>query len=174
MYRNRKLCGTSRLTATTSTQFCRVNFARQPTHGLLVLNLTPTQKMEKRVVNPWQWQEKVGYAQAVEVKQVTGTLYCAGQAALDADGQASSADMKTQLMQVIENVEQVIREAGYDCRDIVRLNVYTTSAAELFTCFDIFTDWVNKHGMKQASTLLEVKGLAYDSLKVELEATVVK
>jgi 2-iminobutanoate/2-iminopropanoate deaminase len=130
--------------------------------------------MEKRIVNPWEWQEKVGYAQAVEVKQAAGTLYCSGQAAIDADGQPSTGDMRSQVVQVIQNVEQVIHEAGYQCRDIVRLNVYTTSAAELFECFDVFTDWVTKHGMKQASTLLEVKVLAYDCLKVELEATVVK
>lgn len=130
--------------------------------------------MEKRVVNPWQWQEKVGYAQAVEIKHATSTLYCAGQAAINAQGEPSTADMKTQLLQVIHNLEQVIQEAGYQCQDIVRLNVYTTSAAELFSCFDVFTEWVTKHGIQQASTLLEVKVLAYDCLKIELEATAVK
>ena len=130
--------------------------------------------MEKRIVNPWQWQEKVGYVQAVEIKQAQSTLYCAGQAAMDANGQPGTGDMKTQLLQVIHNLEQVIHEAGYQCRDIVRLNVYTTSAAELFTCFDIFTEWVARHGIQQASTLLEVQMLAYDSLKIELEATAVK
>ncbi|MCB2376393.1 RidA family protein [Hymenobacter sp. BT635] len=130
--------------------------------------------MEKRIVNPWQWQEKVGYAQAVEVIQPAATLYCAGQAAIDAQGQVSTADMRSQLLQVIANLEEVIEAAGYQCRDIVRLNVYTTSAAELFTCFDVFTAWVARHGMQQASTLLEVPVLAYGSLKVELEATVVR
>ena len=70
-------------------------------------------------------------------------------------------------------MEQVISEAGYQCQGIVRLNVYTTSTAELFTCFDIFTDWVAKHEIKQATTLLEVKSL-FETLKVELETTVVK
>ncbi|WP_375436572.1 RidA family protein [uncultured Hymenobacter sp.] len=130
--------------------------------------------MEKRVSNPWLWQEKVGYAQAVEVKQPACTLYCAGQAALDAEGQPSTGDLKTQVVQVIQNVEQVLHHAGYQCRDIVRLNVYTTSAAELFGCFDIFTDWVTKHGIQQASTLVEVKGLAYESLKIEMEVTAAK
>lgn len=64
--------------------------------------------MEKRVVNPWQWQEKNGYAQAVEVTQAAATLYCAGQAAIDADGQPSTGDMRAQVLQVLGNVEQVI------------------------------------------------------------------
>jgi 2-iminobutanoate/2-iminopropanoate deaminase len=129
--------------------------------------------MEKRITNPWQWQEERSYVQAVEVKQVTGTLYCAGQAAVKADGQSSNDDMKTQLILALQNLEQVISEAGYECKGIVRLNVYTTSSEEFFTHFDIFQDWIAKHGVKQALTLLEVKSL-FETLKIEFEATVVK
>ena len=130
-------------------------------------------KMEKRIINPWQWQDQRSYVQAVEVKQTEGTLYCAGQAAVLADGQSSTADMKTQLIQAIQNLEQVISEAGYECKNIVRLNILTTSSAAFFDCFAIFQDWIAKHGIKQAGTLFEVKTL-FETLKVELEATVVK
>lgn len=129
--------------------------------------------MQKRIINPWQWQDERSYVQAVEVKQPEGTLYVSGQTAIDADGKASTGDMKTQLVQTIQNLEQVISEAGYNCGDIVRLNIYTTSSAELFECFDIFQAWIAKHGIKQATTLLEVKSL-FETLKIELEATVVK
>jgi enamine deaminase RidA (YjgF/YER057c/UK114 family) len=129
--------------------------------------------MEKRVINPWQWQDERSYVQAVEVKNATSTLYCAGQAAVHADGQSSTADMKTQLLLAIQNLEQVITEAGYECKNIVRLNILTTSSAEFFTCFDILQDWIAKHGIKQASTFYEVKVL-FETLKVELEATAVK
>lgn len=129
--------------------------------------------MEKRIINPWTWQNERNYVQAVEVKQVTGTLYCAGQAAVYADGRSSNEDMKTQLLLAIQNLEQVISEAGYECKNIVRLNVITTSSGELFTCFDILQRWIEKHGIKQATTLFEVPVL-FETLKVELEATVVK
>src|SRR5687768_13129373 len=78
-----------------------------------------------------------------------------------------------QLRLAIQNLEKVINEAGYECKNIVRLNIYTTSSVELFTCFDVFQDWIAKHGIKQTTTLLEVKSL-FETLKVELEATVVK
>ncbi|MEW7290511.1 RidA family protein [Aquimarina sp. 2304DJ70-9] len=129
--------------------------------------------MEKRIVNPWKWQNERSYVQAVEVTKTEGTLYVSGQTAIDAEGKSSTGDMKTQLIQAIQNLEKVIEEAGYECKNIVRLNVYTTSSEELFTCFDVFQDWVAKHNIKQASTLLEVKGL-FETLKIELEATVVK
>lgn len=113
------------------------------------------------------------YVQAVEVKHVEGTLYVSGQTAINAEGQSSAADMKTQLQEAIENLEKVIKDAGYECKNIVRLNIYTTSSEELFSCFNVLQDWTNSHNIKQASTLLEVKGL-FETLKVELEATVVK
>nr|WP_199001510.1 RidA family protein [Flavobacterium sp. ASV13] len=129
--------------------------------------------MEKRAINPWEWQDKRSYVQAVEVKNPTGTLYVSGQTAISADGISSNADMKSQIILALKNLEQVITEAGYDCKGVVRLNIYTTNTAELWPNFDIIQDWVAKHGMKQATTLLEVKSL-FETLKVELEATVVK
>lgn len=129
--------------------------------------------MEKRVINPWQWQDQRGYVQAVEVKNVSATLYCAGQTAILPDGSSSTADMRTQLLLAIKNLEHVIAEAGFSCSNIVRLNVYTTSAEELFGCYDVLHGWVTNQGIQQASTLLEVKGL-FETLSVELEATVVK
>jgi 2-iminobutanoate/2-iminopropanoate deaminase len=55
--------------------------------------------MEKRIINPWQWQDARSYVQAVEVKQAESTLYVSGQTAINADGKSSNADMKTQLTQ---------------------------------------------------------------------------
>ncbi|HWV70519.1 MAG TPA: RidA family protein [Pseudosphingobacterium sp.] len=129
--------------------------------------------METRNINPWKWQDDRSYSQAVEVKHAESTLYCSGQAAIDADGRSSTDDMKSQLIQAIQNLEQLIGEAGYECKGIVRLNIYTTSTAELWPHFPIFQDWIAKHGIKQALTLLEVNSL-FETLKVELEATVVK
>ena len=130
--------------------------------------------MQKRVINPWTWQEQLSYVQAVEVTESTGTLYCAGQAAVHPDGTSSNADMRTQLQLAIANLETVITQAGYECSNIVRLTVYTTSSDEFIgSCFDIFRSFVAKHGMKQVVTLMQVVAL-FETLNVELEATVVK
>ena len=130
--------------------------------------------MEKLTIDPWKWGERTNSVQAVEIKQAEGTLYCSGQVAIDANGQPSTADMRSQLIQTIQNLEQLISEAGYECRGIVRLNVFTTSTTEFFTsCIDIYQDWIVKNSIKQATTMIEVKGL-FAGLSIELEATVVK
>ncbi len=105
-------------------------------------------QMEKRIINPWTWQNERSYVQAVEVTKAEGTLYVSGQTAIDDDGKSSTGNMKTQLIQAIQNLEKVIIQAGYECKNIVRLNVYTTSSEELFTCFDIFQNWVTQHNIK--------------------------
>lgn len=129
--------------------------------------------MEKRIINPWKWQKERSYVQAVEVKNVTSTLYVSGQTAISADGTSSNADMKTQLTLAIENLEQVITQANFECSGIVRLNIYTTNTVELWPNFSILQEWIAKHGIQQATTLMEVKSL-FETLTVELEATVVK
>lgn len=130
--------------------------------------------MEKRIIDPWKWGQQTNSAQAVEVKNVAGTLYCSGQVAIDTNGVPSSADMRSQLIQTIQNLEQLINEAGYECKNIVRLNVYTTSTQDFFTsCMDVYISFIQQYGIKQATTLLGVKEL-FATLTIELEATVVK
>jgi len=130
--------------------------------------------MEKNITDPWEWGKYTNSVQAVEVSQPKGTLYCSGQVAIDVNGQPVIADMNTQLELAIRNLEQLISEAGYEPGGIVRLNVYTTSTQEFFaSCIQTYQSWITKHGIKQATTMLEVKGL-FGGLTVELEATVIK
>jgi 2-iminobutanoate/2-iminopropanoate deaminase len=129
--------------------------------------------MEKIITNPWSWQDARSYVQAVEVKNVDSTLYISGQTAINDQGISSNEDMRNQLIQTIENLELVIQRANFEVNNIVRLNIYTTSTSELFENFDIFQSWVEKNGIKQTTTLLEVKSL-FETLKIELEATLVR
>ncbi|RAK00440.1 enamine deaminase RidA (YjgF/YER057c/UK114 family) [Larkinella arboricola] len=129
--------------------------------------------MEKNIINPWSWQDARNYVQAVEVKNIEATLYVSGQTAISDEGISSNENMRSQLIQTIQNLEKVIRKADYDLKNIVRLNIYTISNTELLENFDIIQDWITKNNIKQTSTVLEVKSL-FETLKVELEATVVK
>src|SRR6476659_4209099 len=104
--------------------------------GLLILIITCVKaqnknQMEKKIINPWEWQNQRSYVQAVEVKHTESTLYISGQTAINTNGESSNADMKSQLKIAIQNLEQVINEAGYKPENIVRLNIYTTSTEEL-------------------------------------------
>ncbi|MFC7347768.1 RidA family protein [Chryseobacterium zhengzhouense] len=129
--------------------------------------------MEKRIINPWTWQNERNYAQAVEVKNVQSSLYVSGQTAIDDNGKSSDADMRTQIIKTFENLEKVILQADFELKNMVRLTVYTTDHPAFFENFDLWQTWITKHGIQQAATVIEVKTL-FETLKVEMEATVVK
>ena len=104
--------------------------------------------MERRTINPWQWQEKLGYAQAVEVTGGQRVLYCAGQTATSADGQPQHAgDMGAQLSAALDNVEAVLRAGGYHLGDLVRLNYYTTDIPAFFAHYGVITQRLAAAGM---------------------------
>ena len=89
--------------------------------------------MDKRTVNPWSWQDDLGYSQGVLVTNPTATLYAAGQGAVDADGNpVCVGDMAGQVMQVMDNVEAVLAEAGMSLADVVRYDVHTTDLQSYF------------------------------------------
>jgi enamine deaminase RidA (YjgF/YER057c/UK114 family) len=129
--------------------------------------------MEKKVINPWSWQDARNYVQAVEVKHADSTLYVSGQCAISEEGISSNADMRTQIFHTIENLEKVIQSSGYEVQNLVRLNIYTTDSSELFENFDVIQQWFSKNQVQQTSTVLEVKSL-FETLKVEFEATLAR
>ncbi len=129
--------------------------------------------VQSETVNPWQWQDKFGFAQAVSVKHSTNTLYCSGQAAMDAEGRPVGGTMAEQIQMSLQNLEQVIKQAGYHPGNIVRLNLYTTSVPDFFAAYETLIAWFQLHKLTAASTLVQVEALAFPELTVEIEAIVV-
>ena len=129
--------------------------------------------MEKKVINPWNWQDQRSYVQAIEVKNHESVLYISGQTAVNFEGKSSSADMKTQLIEAISNLEEVLKKANYLPKHIVRLNIYTTSQDELWPHFSIIQNWITNHNIQTTLTFLEVTKL-FETLSVELEVTAIK
>jgi 2-iminobutanoate/2-iminopropanoate deaminase len=129
--------------------------------------------MQTTIINPWKWQTQMGYAQAVEVSQATHTLYCAGQAAMDANGKPTGGDMRAQISVCFDNLDKVLQQAGYSMANLVRLNYYTTSVADFFAVYEQATSRLDAEHLPTV-TLFEVNALAFPELLVEIEATAVK
>ena len=131
--------------------------------------------MERRTINPWQWQEKLGYSQAIEVTRGERVLYLAGQTSTDATGQPRHAgDMRAQLAAALDNVEAVLSAGGYGLGDVVRMNYYTVDIPSFFAHFAVLTDRLGAVGCVPSGTLLGVTRLARPELLVEIEATAVR
>lgn len=129
--------------------------------------------MERRAINPWTWQDQIGYVQANEVSGMQRMLICSGQTSVDENGQAVHVgDMAAQISKALDNLETVLRQAGYQLADIVRLNVYTTDMDGFFAHYLGATTRLAE--VEKTVTLVGVTRLASPELLVELEATACK
>ena len=128
--------------------------------------------MERRIVNPWTWQDAFGYVQANELRGPERVLVCAGQTSVDAEGRPlHPGDMAAQLAQALDNLETVLGQADFALADVVRLNVYTTDVDAFMGALGAVGPRLAGAGCRFASTLLGVTRLAFPALLVELEAT---
>jgi enamine deaminase RidA (YjgF/YER057c/UK114 family) len=128
--------------------------------------------MERKTINPWKWQDQLGFVQANSISGFQNVLICSGQTAMDEDGKPShQGDMGAQLGMALDNLETVLRQAGYTLADIVRLNYYTTDIDAFFESYELVTTRLREARCKPASTLLGVQRLAFPELLVEIEAT---
>ena len=132
--------------------------------------------MERCAINPWTWQDAMGFVQAMEVGPAKRTLLCSGQTSVDAKGAPLHAgDMAGQLKQAVANLETVLQAGGFDLTDVVRLNYYTTDV-------DAFMQGAAGGGLarlaevncRPSSTLLGVARLFHPDIMVEIEETAMK
>ena len=131
--------------------------------------------MERRTINPWTWQERFGFQQANEVTGAERVLYCAGQTSVDGNGQPlHEGQMEAQALQAVDNIETVLREAGFELADIVRTTVYVTDVDAFREAGPAVGRRLGEAGARYASTLIGVARLALPELMVEIEATAVR
>ncbi len=131
--------------------------------------------MERHTINPWSWQDRLGYSQAIEVTAGPRVLYCAGQTSTNADGEPQHpGDMGAQLAAALDNLETVLHASGYRLADVVRLNYYTTDMNVFFAHYAAVVERLGAAGCVPTGTLVGVTRLARPELMVEIEATAVR
>ena len=130
--------------------------------------------MDRRIINPWTWQDAYGYVQANEVRGADRILYCSGQAANDAEGRALyPGDMRAQITLALDNLETLLREAEFGLKDVVRLNIFTTAVDKFFENYDAFISRLAQAGCRHTGSLIGVALLAFPEMLIEIEATAV-
>jgi enamine deaminase RidA (YjgF/YER057c/UK114 family) len=131
--------------------------------------------VERRIVNPWTWQDQFGFVQANEVTGAERVLHCAGQTSVDENGAPlHEGDMGAQLGQALDNLETLLREAGFELSDLVRLNYYVTDVDAFIQAGEAYGARLAQAGCRPAATLLGVSRLAMPELMCELEAVAAK
>ena len=128
---------------------------------------------DMQVILPPGWPRPKGYANGVAASG--RMLFIAGMIGWDAQGVFHTDDFAGQVRQALQNVAEVLREAGGKPENIVRMTWYVTDKREYLAAAkeigQAFRDIIGSYNA--AMTAVEVKALIEDRAKVEIEATAV-
>ena len=128
--------------------------------------------MKRTPVDPWPWSLNLGYHQGEIVEGAARQLNCAGQSAVDAEGNPQHpGDMRSQIALALDNLEAVLSAADMGLADVTRLGVYATDVDEAMRHFDLLGTRFGPLGAAPPMTLLGVTRLAIPGLMFEIEAT---
>lgn len=128
--------------------------------------------MNRTAVNPWDWSLKLGYNQAEIIEGATRQVICAGQTAMDADGNPQHlGDMRGQIALALDNLAAVLEGAGVDLSHVSRIGIYATDVDEALKNFDLLGMRFGAVQNAPPMTLLGVTRLAIPGLLFEIEAT---
>ena len=131
--------------------------------------------MQTRAINPWRWQDDYGFVQAKEITGHKSLLICSGQTPNDAEGAARHAgDMGAQIALAFDNVETVLKAAGWQVSDIVQIRDYTLDVDRFLAECGPLMARLETAGCRPASTLLGVSRLAFPDLLVEIEVLAIR
>lgn len=128
--------------------------------------------MDKRQINPWDWQDRLGFSQAWRVDGARSIVFLAGQAPISPEGElVGQDDFEAQTRQVFDNLRVVLEQSGASFESIVKLVVYLTETSRLRDYARIKADYIR--GPQPASTAIGVASLALPGMMIEVDATAV-
>lgn len=128
--------------------------------------------MKRTPVNPWSWSLKFGYNQAEILEGTRRHLICAGQTAVDAEGNPQHhGDMRNQLKLALDNLEALLGAANMGLANITSLKIFATDVDEALKHFDLLGTRFGPVGVSPPMTLLGITRLAIAPLMIEIEAT---
>ena len=120
----------------------------------------------ERIDPGWSWDDRLSLSQAVKAGN---WLYISGQIALDPDGNVvGKGDMRAQSQRVFENIAAILQQAGGTLDNLVRITAYLTDMSRYREYNEVRTKFLGDR--PPASTTVQVSGLAFDGLVVEVDA----
>ena len=125
----------------------------------------------KKIISTTSAPAAIGaYNQAI---LANGVLYTSGQIAIEPKtGKLCEADISLQTKQIFRNIENILKEAGFDLSDIVKTTVFIADMS-LFSEFnEVYKTYFTKENAP-ARSCVAVKGLPMNAL-VEIECIAVK
>jgi reactive intermediate/imine deaminase len=129
--------------------------------------------MAKQSLNPEGLPAPLGPYVQVTIAPPGGKLvYCAGAVSFDAAGEiVGTGDIVAQTRQTMENLKIALAAGGATFADVVKITNYVTDVTEYPKIAPVREEYLKEP--YPASTMVEVSGLMYPELMIEIEAIAV-
>jgi enamine deaminase RidA (YjgF/YER057c/UK114 family) len=116
-----------------------------------------------------KWEDIVGYSRAV---LMGNHLEISGTVATDETGTVGKGDFYGQTRFIIEKIEKVLKQAGFELSDVVRTRMFVTDISH-------WEEIGKAHGeffkdIKPATSMVEVSALIDPDYLVEIEVTAIR
>ena len=113
------------------------------------------------------WEQEYGYSQSIRVGD---TIYLAGQVSHDAkSGFVGVGDMEAQMRQAYANVQKLLAEYGATMDNVVDEVVFVTDMQDAFEAATKCRKEIFSGAPVLASTIVEIKKLAFPELLIEIK-----
>lgn len=116
-----------------------------------------------------KWEDIVGYSRAV---QIGNQLETSGTVAFDENGVVGKGDFYLQTKCILEKLEGVLNEAGFDRKDVVRTRIFVTDISHWEAVGKAHGEFFKS--IKPATSMIEISALIDPDYLVEIEITAIK
>lgn len=99
-------------------------------------------------------------------------LFLSGQIPLNQKGELVGNDVKTQTVQIFENIKAILERCNARMDNIIKLGIFITDISQTSGYREVRDQYINLES-PPTSTLLEVKGLFRNDIFIEIEATAI-
>lgn len=116
-----------------------------------------------------KWEDIVGYSRAV---LVGNHLEISGTVATDESGTVGRGDFYQQTKFILQKIERVLQQAGFEMKDVVRTRMFVTDISH-------WEEIGRAHGeffkdIKPATSMIQISALIDPDYLVEIEVTAVR
>ena len=116
-----------------------------------------------------KWEDIVGYCRAVKIGN---TLEVSGTVATDGNQLIAKGDFYGQTKFIIEKIETVLKQAGFELKDVVRTRIFVTDISKWEAVGKAHGEFFKD--IKPVTSMVEVSALIDPDYLVEIELSAVK
>ena len=124
--------------------------------------------VEKEVING-----KAPFSDAIKVKD---TIYVSGQIPKDFETGSWPNNIKDQTLQCLDNIQDILKQAGADISNIVKITIFFTNIEEYGAMNKGYIEFFKKNGIKTdfpARSCVQVGPLMFPEWHVEMDCIAV-